>query len=143
MFQFLIFLIEKLRRIQLSLSVSPYFDLLSIVQICMLCMKNTTANNSKSNFATCSYSLCDSCEESRILNGCIQKIILWKMFRSTKLFRFIHQRNRFGVFEISSMTVWPSGLRRCLQAPVRKGVGSNPTAVICKVSKIQIKLCMI
>ena len=26
---------------------------------------------------------------------------------------------------------WPSGLRRWLQAPVRKGVGSNPTAVIC------------
>ena len=24
-------------------------------------------------------------------------------------------------------TVWPSGLRRWLQAPVRKGVGSNPT----------------
>ena len=27
------------------------------------------------------------------------------------------------------MTVWLSGLRRWLQAPVRKGVGSNPTAV--------------
>ena len=27
------------------------------------------------------------------------------------------------------VTVWPSGLRRWLQAPVRKGVGSNPTAV--------------
>ena len=26
-------------------------------------------------------------------------------------------------------TVWPSDLRRWLQAPVRKGVGSNPTAV--------------
>ena len=26
-------------------------------------------------------------------------------------------------------TVWPSGLRRWLQAPVRKSVGSNPTAV--------------
>ena len=26
-------------------------------------------------------------------------------------------------------TVWPSGLRRWLQAPVRKGVGSYPTAV--------------
>ena len=26
-------------------------------------------------------------------------------------------------------TVWPSSLRRWLQAPVRKGVGSNPTAV--------------
>ena len=28
-----------------------------------------------------------------------------------------------------NMTVWPSGLRRWLQAPVRKGVGSNSTAV--------------
>ena len=27
-------------------------------------------------------------------------------------------------------TVCPSGLRRWLQAPVRKGVGLNPTAVI-------------
>ena len=27
-------------------------------------------------------------------------------------------------------TLWPSGLRRWLQAPVRKGVGSNPTGVI-------------
>ena len=33
----------------------------------------------------------------------------------------------FGLFD---ETVWPSGLRRWLQAPVRKGVGSNPTAVI-------------
>ena len=30
----------------------------------------------------------------------------------------------------NAKTVWPSGLRRWLQAPVRKGVGSNPTAVI-------------
>ncbi len=29
-----------------------------------------------------------------------------------------------------ALTVWPSGLRRWLQAPLRKGVGSNPTAVI-------------
>ena len=28
------------------------------------------------------------------------------------------------------LTVWPSGLRRLIQAPVHKGVGSNPTAVI-------------
>ena len=27
------------------------------------------------------------------------------------------------------MTVWPSGLRRYVKAVVRKGVGSNPTAV--------------
>ena len=29
---------------------------------------------------------------------------------------------------LPNMTVWPSGLRRWLKAPVRKGVGSNPTA---------------
>ena len=31
---------------------------------------------------------------------------------------------------ICYQAAWPSGLRRWLQAPVRKGVGSNPTAVI-------------
>jgi hypothetical protein len=31
----------------------------------------------------------------------------------------------------ANMTVWPSGLRRWLKAPFRKGVGSNPTAVMC------------
>ena len=35
----------------------------------------------------------------------------------------------FSEGTLRSMTVWPSGLRRWLQAPVRKGVGSNPTAV--------------
>ena len=30
---------------------------------------------------------------------------------------------------VAPKTVWPSGLRRWLKAPVRKGVGSNPTAV--------------
>ena len=30
---------------------------------------------------------------------------------------------------VSVGTVWPSGLRRWLKAPFRKGVGSNPTAV--------------
>ena len=30
---------------------------------------------------------------------------------------------------VDYLTVWPSGLRRWLKAPVRKGVGSNPTAV--------------
>ena len=33
-------------------------------------------------------------------------------------------------WHVVGTTVWPSGLRRWLQAPVRKGVGSNPTAVI-------------
>ena len=31
---------------------------------------------------------------------------------------------------LRTKTVWPSGLRRWLKAPVRKGVGTNPTAVI-------------
>ena len=35
----------------------------------------------------------------------------------------------FDSYIIKDMTVWPSGLRRWLQAPVRKGVGSKPTAV--------------
>ena len=34
-----------------------------------------------------------------------------------------------NVLCLYNMTVWPSGLRRWLQAPVRRGVGSNPTAV--------------
>ena len=33
------------------------------------------------------------------------------------------------LWQMPNKTVWPSGLRRWLQAPVRKGVGSNPTAV--------------
>ena len=38
-----------------------------------------------------------------------------------------------NIFELNfrfSKTVWPSSLRRWLKAPFRKGVGSNPTAVI-------------
>ena len=34
-------------------------------------------------------------------------------------------------------TVWPSGLRRWLKAPVRKGVGSNPTAVTSSHPKLE------
>ena len=34
------------------------------------------------------------------------------------------------VLSLLRKTVWPSGLRRWLKAPFRKGVGSNPTAVI-------------
>ena len=41
----------------------------------------------------------------------------------------VSYRTKFDVL-IFFKTVWPSGLRRWLQAPVRKGVGSNPTAVI-------------
>ena len=37
------------------------------------------------------------------------------------------------------MTVWPSGLRRWLQAPVRKGVGSNPTAVTIYAGSLHIR----
>ena len=36
----------------------------------------------------------------------------------------------FCTIKAIASTVWPSGLRRWLKAPVRKGVGSNPTAVI-------------
>ena len=39
-----------------------------------------------------------------------------------------------GPFSQPPKTVWPSGLRRWLKAPVRKGVGSNPTAVILHVA---------
>ena len=38
-------------------------------------------------------------------------------------------RRSYALPEGKNMTVWPSGLRRWLQAPVRKGAGSNPTAV--------------
>ena len=38
---------------------------------------------------------------------------------------------------LANKTVWPSGLRRWLQAPVRKGVGSNPTAVTFTPPQIQ------
>ena len=41
----------------------------------------------------------------------------------------------------ASKTVWPSGLRRWLQAPVRKGVGSNPTAVITYIYSESAKRC--
>ena len=35
-------------------------------------------------------------------------------------------------------TLWPSGLRRWLKAPVRKGVGSNPTGVTCAVELAEL-----
>ena len=35
-------------------------------------------------------------------------------------------------------TVWPSGLRRWLKAPVRKGVGSNPTAVMLAMPSLPV-----
>ena len=37
-------------------------------------------------------------------------------------------------------TVWPSGLRRWLQAAVRKGVGSNPTAVRSRDGQLSLRL---
>ena len=51
----------------------------------------------------------------------------------TKMFMFCVGNLGFQAppaIPISSKTVWPSGLRRWLKAPFRKGVGSNPTAVI-------------
>jgi hypothetical protein len=49
------------------------------------------------------------------------------------------------LFGEASKTVWPSGLRRWLQAPVRKGVGSNPTAVtcLCKLSPVGTSMSII
>ena len=38
-------------------------------------------------------------------------------------------------------TVWPSGLRRWLKAPFRKGVGSNPTAVTCSLIRQPFREC--
>ena len=37
-------------------------------------------------------------------------------------------------------TLWPSGLRRWLKAPFRKGVGSNPTGVISRLACMQLWL---
>ena len=37
-------------------------------------------------------------------------------------------------------TLWPSGLRRWLKAPFRKGVGSNPTGVILGMS-LRLRVC--
>ena len=36
---------------------------------------------------------------------------------------------RVVVMWFQAAIAWPSGLRRCVKAAVRKGVGSNPTAV--------------
>ena len=43
--------------------------------------------------------------------------------------RFLGRQNIMLEFSYWRMAAWPSGLRRQLQALVRKGVGSNPTAV--------------
>ena len=39
----------------------------------------------------------------------------------------------FGI----AWTLWPSGLRRWLKAPFRKGVGSNPTVVILRMLRVR------
>ena len=49
--------------------------------------------------------------------------------RARRAIRYFATRS-IQISKSAVMTVWPSGLRRWLQAPVRKGVGSNPTAVI-------------
>ena len=48
------------------------------------------------------------------------------------LFHFVPAAGGAGA---RAKTVWPSGLRRWLQAPSRKGVGSNPTAVTLSLRK--------
>ena len=42
----------------------------------------------------------------------------------------VKRKTRWAMHSVH-LTVWPSGLRRYVKAVVRKGVGSNPTAVIC------------
>ena len=42
----------------------------------------------------------------------------------------VFSQRSFWNVKRNGKTVWPSGLRRWLKAPFRKGVGSNPTAVI-------------
>jgi hypothetical protein len=42
---------------------------------------------------------------------------------------------------IGSETVWPSGLRRWLKAPVRRGARSSPTAVIARAQMPERPLC--
>ena len=42
---------------------------------------------------------------------------------------WLRSRSKAPMAHAYFRTVWPSGLRRWLQAPVRKGVGSNPAAV--------------
>jgi hypothetical protein len=51
---------------------------------------------------------------------------------TTSIAQYMHHTFiRWGCQPLETVkTVWPSGLRRWLRAPFRKGVGSNPTAVI-------------
>ena len=55
---------------------------------------------------------------------------------SVKFFRrlYLHGGGSWqaAVWTCTTTTLWPSGLRRWLKAPFRKGVGSNPTGVILK-----------
>ncbi len=44
-----------------------------------------------------------------------------------------------SLLDLAVEKVWPSGPRRWLKAPFRKGLGSNPTAVILKCHRVQIK----
>jgi hypothetical protein len=52
------------------------------------------------------------------------EVVAWECFTR------VGPMGRLSATLCNHQTVWPSGLRRWLQAPVRKGVGSNPTAVI-------------
>ena len=49
---------------------------------------------------------------------------------------------KYGVrnYYYDAGTLWPSGLRRWLKAPVRKAVGSNPTGVISKGISLAVLL---
>ena len=66
---------------------------------------------------------------------CVCAMEGWKRGLANILNRWCFQRSEMlSLLQVNFinalMTVWPSGLRRWLKAPVRKGVGSNPTAVI-------------
>ena len=54
---------------------------------------------------------------------------------------FNHNCENILSLAVANMTVWPSGLRRWLQAPVRKGVGSNLTAVSAPSTSLAVLIC--
>ena len=66
----------------------------------------------------------DAKSENEYTNG-LHRVRSGECVVSLGRFLFAHDLSRRARIK----TVWPSGLRRWLQAPVRKGVGSNPTAV--------------
>ena len=57
----------------------------------------------------------------------------WLIFGKYRVVSLCHNRcdsAKNAIDKFNQEIAWPSGLRRQLKALVRKGVGSNPTAVI-------------